>query len=117
MKARYYFSDHNDERCYTIKFMLEWMKDEGMENLTVYPAKMMVGDGYFFCTFYRECGLVGEGCGKVCKEYLPRNGKNGRCKYSNNCYEPDYENMIILTTKTKRNEKKHHINSLLPVRA
>ena len=104
MITRYYFSDHNDERCYTMKSMLDWMRVEGMETLIVYPAKIIVGDDYFFCSYHDECGVVGESCGKDCNEYAPRNGKNGRCRYSRNCYEPLNGNPITLNQQEKSNE-------------
>ena len=104
MKNKYYFSDMDEERCYTMKSILDWMKDEGMEILTIYPAKMMTGDSFFYCSVHGECGEVGEGCGRLCKEYNPRNGKNGRCRHSRNCYEALNDQPIIITTKTKRDE-------------
>ena len=85
--AKYYFSDNEEERCYTIDYFREQLND-GLNELTVYPAQMVTGLDAYYCKFFGEIGEVGEGCGKICSEYKPRNGKNGRCIYSNNCYEP-----------------------------
>lgn len=46
--------------------------------------------------------LSGEGCGKECSYYKPRNGKNGRCRFSRNCYEPDYKNPMILNSDPEK---------------
>ncbi len=98
-KPRFYFSDYNEEGCYTLKSMYELMGDEEMEELVIYPAVMVVGMGFYYCSELGEVGEVGEGCGKECKHYQPRNGKNGRCRFSNNCYEPDYKNPITIKHK------------------
>ncbi len=95
--SKYYFSDDWDDRCYTKDTLIDLMKTEwGIKELKIYPAIMMVKGDYFYCKKFREVGEVGEGCGKECDKYEPRNGKNGRCRYSNNCYEPDYGNPEIL---------------------
>lgn len=41
-------------------------------------------NGLFYFKEFGTTGEVGEGCGKSCKIYEPRNGINGRCKFSNN---------------------------------
>ena len=104
-KPQYFISDElSEERCYTLEGIRVLMQDEGYKTLTVYPAKIEYGMPYFFCSFYGEIGGVGEGCGKLCDEYKPRNGKNGRCRHSKNCYEPDYNNPKILTINQQSNE-------------
>ena len=99
---KFYFSELNEEKCYTRKSMLDWMEGEGMVELKVYPAIMMTGENFFYCTVHEFCGESGEGCGKECEEYEPRNGKNGRCRYSNNCYEPDHKNPEIFRIDTNQ---------------
>ena len=93
--ARYYFSSDNEESCHTLDYFRESILSG--DELTVYPAKMIVGGGFFYCRYVEDVGEVGEGCGKVCDWYSPRNGKNGRCRHSANCYEPDYSKPKILT--------------------
>jgi hypothetical protein len=37
-----------------------------------------------------------DGCGKVCDEYEPRNGKSGCCKHMSFCYEPGREYLLTI---------------------
>jgi hypothetical protein len=84
---KYYFSDMRDElRCYTMADHIEYMRENEIPEMTVNLAKIEFGTGYFFCREFQDIGEVGESCGKQCKKYIPRNGKNGRCKHSGNCY-------------------------------
>ena len=99
MKARYYFSDMDEESCYELSVIYEQMGEQGYDELTVFPAKMLIGHGVYWCSYFFEVGEVGLGCGKECEEYKPRNGKNGRCRYSNNCYEPITNKPITIKYK------------------
>jgi len=55
---------------------------------------------FFFCRHHQEVGLKGEGtCGVQCDSYAPRNGKNGRCRHSAHCYEPDRNEVKVIRTK------------------
>jgi len=94
---KYYFQE-SDENCYTIDYHLEYMKANGINEMKIFEAKMETGNGYYFCSEYGECGESGDGCGKDCCEYKPRNGKNGRCIHSKNTYEQT-EKFIILISK------------------
>lgn len=98
-KSRYYFCDGDDESCRPLSVIRKYIQDMQLKQITIYPALMMIGEPYFFCSFHGECGSSDEDspCGLACGSYEPRNGKNGRCRYSKNCYEPDYTNPIILT--------------------
>lgn len=84
--AKYYFRD-DDELSYTIQGHLDYMKEFDIKELKVFEAKMINDNEYFFCSKYFEVGEKGQDCGKFCKDYKPRNGKNGRCCFSSNCYE------------------------------
>ena len=95
MSAKYYFGD-DEEWCYTLDYFTEQLGG-GLDELTVYPAKIMIGEDFYFCREFGEVGKVGDGCGKDCGKYSPRNGKNGRCRYSCNCYEADYNKPKLLT--------------------
>jgi len=91
-----YFYDGDDEgHCYPLDYFIEQL-DEVNKEITVYPAKIMTGQPFYYCHKFSEVGEVGEGCGKICKEYKPRNGKNGRCRHSANCYEADYTKPKVL---------------------
>ena len=81
----YFMKD--DELCKPISLHKEWMKENGVQELTVFEAKMETKTKYFFCSEVGEIGETGESCGKYCESYHPRNGKNGRCRYSKNLYE------------------------------
>ena len=78
--------------------------DEALElgkPIILHGAQMLTGEDYFFCSVFSEFGLREDsGCGIDCAEYKPRNGKNGRCRYSKNCYEPSGKKYkVILTAK------------------
>ena len=92
--AKYYFGD-DQEHCYTLDYFIEQLDDVNPE-ITVYPAKILIGEDVYYCKEFGEVGEVGDGCGKDCNKYEPRNGKNGRCRYSNNCYEPVMDKPKIL---------------------
>ncbi|MCP4181444.1 MAG: hypothetical protein GY756_27085, partial [bacterium] len=82
-----YFYNKDDERCGAIQYIYDRMKEDNLKTKEVYKAKMITNVGYFYCRKFFEVGEVGETCGKFCASYKPRNGKNGRCTYSSNCYE------------------------------
>ena len=92
--VKYYFGD-DEGRCYTLDYFLEKLGG-GCDEMTVYPAKMVTGQPFFHCTKLCEVMEVGERCGNQCGGYKPRNGKNGRCVHSNNCYEPMNDKPKIL---------------------
>lgn len=84
--SKYYFQS-GDESCYPLAYHRQCMDDWGLQELTVFEAKVERGTGYFFCKEFSDVGEVGEGCGKGCSKYTPRNGKNGICKHYGNVYE------------------------------
>lgn len=87
--SKYYFSNLVDT-CWTLKGIKMLMRLYDVDEIEVEEARLdtSASGKYFYCTFYNEIGNVGENCGKICSEYAPRNGKNGRCRYSAHCYEP-----------------------------
>lgn len=85
--AKYYFKK-DDENCYEIEAHLDYMQENGLKDMDVIEAKRELGTGYFFCKYYLEVGEVGQSCGvSECENYVPNNGKNGRCKFSGYVYE------------------------------
>ena len=96
-KVRFYFREYDDERCYLKKQIIEDMKEEGINELKIYKAKMVVGELVAYCSKLQDIIETDRGdCGKKwCEHYEPRNGKNGRCRFSNNCYEHTDEFEII----------------------
>lgn len=84
MKKKFYFKNEGDEICYTEEKILADMKSDGIDELTVleaYPYK--ASGGIFWCKHDCFCGDDSyEYCGKDnCRNYTPRNGKSGCCKY------------------------------------
>jgi hypothetical protein len=57
---------------------------EGRESIKLELEKRDKGSGFINCQSSGDVFEQGEGCcGKFnCKEYSPRNGKNGRCKHA-----------------------------------
>jgi len=82
-----YFETKDSEICHNIEYFYDMMRLEELTEMEVFEAKVEFGTGLFWCNKFREVGEVGEGCGKMCKEYKPRNDKNGRCIHSGNVYE------------------------------
>jgi hypothetical protein len=83
-----YFETKDSERCYNKEYFQDMMSDNGLREMQVYAAKRVTGQGIFYCHEHQEVGESGIGdCGNGCKNYSPRNKKNGRCKHSGYCYE------------------------------
>lgn len=94
-KERLFFYKNGDyETCFNLDYFTSRSLDD-KSTFEIIGAKIQYGSGCYFCSFHGEVGEAGDGCGKSCKEYTPRNGKNGRCKHSNNCYSPEGETYII----------------------
>lgn len=99
---KYYFSNIDEENCWTKKYFLEEMKEQGLTELQVNLAERVLRTNYFFC---KAVGLVGEKgnefdlCGKNCDLYKPRNGKSGCCKHRGFCYEPGKEFILNINGK------------------
>jgi len=93
--SKLYFSKLDDERCYQLCDIINDANNSGLDEIEVTEAKRVTGESYFHCTVYQEIGEVGQDCGKQCSQYKPRNGKNGRCRYSGHCYEPTDKKRII----------------------
>ena len=93
---KYYFTELDDERCYPLKIIKEDAREENLSEIEVTEAKRVTGQGYFYCSKFKDSGETGELCGsRICKLYSPRNGKSGRCRYSGYCYEPTDKKRVI----------------------
>jgi hypothetical protein len=93
--SKFYFSKLDDERCYTLRDIIEEANNCGLDEIEVSEAKRVTGQGLFYCKQLEDIGESGEYCGVWCSNYSPRNGKNGRCRYSGYCYEPTDKKRII----------------------
>jgi hypothetical protein len=82
--------------CYPLRFHLQELRDDVVTFRRLYPAVMESGTGFFYCRHHGEVGETGQGCGVQCAAYAPRNGKNGRCRHSANCYDADTQNPVLL---------------------
>lgn len=104
MKKGIYFSELDEERAYSLNWILEDMKEQGLTELKVYTAVREIGTEYFYCFAINDIGIKppeGEPCGNNCENYEPRNGKNGCCKNRGYCYTPDKEFILTIDGKLK----------------
>ena len=92
---KYYFENSESENSYPKEHFIELMEERGISKMRVLLAKIVRGEGYFFCQKYGEVGEMGESCGRLCGKYEPRNGKNGRCRFHAARYEPTDISVIL----------------------
>ena len=92
--SKYYFQSIGG-KCYPMDYWLKYMKDLRIPEMPIYEAKREVGNGFFFCKEFDAMGETGEGCGKLCRKYEPRNKISGICKHAKPTYEKT-ENIKIL---------------------
>ena len=79
---RYYFHTYDDEICYNEEYWQQFMKAEELTEIEVFEAVPEKFYDQFWCKQYATVGQKdNKTCGKVCKKYAPRNGKNGCCKH------------------------------------
>jgi len=103
---KYYFRDVDDENCYTLSHWRNYLKENGLNEIKLFEAERIKSSDteYFYCHVVGETGLKGENtCGRNCENYIPCNGKTGKCKFYGNTYEAK-ENFIILKNKEMRIE-------------
>lgn len=84
--AKYYFLN-NAEKCYTIDFFKNYMRDSDLKELELFEAKKEENIDFFFCKHFEEIGEKHDFCGKMCNKYEPKNGRSGCCKYNGSLYE------------------------------
>ena len=100
---KFYFRADDEEQCFLKKDIIEDMRENCISELKIFEAKRITGEEYFWCTTYQEVGEVGQDCGRSCSKYKPRNGKNGRCRYSGHCYEPTEKSEILKIENSNNN--------------
>lgn len=96
--SKYYFSDNDEEMCYTIEAHKDQMRFNKEAERIVYKAIKSSEKGYFYCKSLGEIGErppSGEPCGKECIMYIPRNGISGCCKSFRTLYACSDEQKII----------------------
>lgn len=102
-----YFNKMDEEYCSPLKYHKMVMIDNDLRELKLTEAKRDNHSGYFFCKVVAEVGERGQ-CGKICKDYTPRNSTgSGLCKHRGFIFEPTNNEFILtreigLTFKLKR---------------
>ena len=84
--AKFYFIHKEDETCGNLESVKDFMRLNEMVELEVFEAKIEKNTGMFWCKEFGEIGEVGQGCGKTCVSYKPRNKISGRCNHSGSVY-------------------------------
>lgn len=79
---KYFFENSDSEVCYNKKYFDIHMQEEGLTEMSVFEAIPDKIKGIFWCRKHKFCGDDSTvTCGKQCKEYAPRNGRSGCCKF------------------------------------
>lgn len=81
----YFFSGEDEEICYPLWKHLMWAREKDEKEVTVYKAEPIKVNGYMYCKLH-GAGEDGN-CGKICDDYIPRNGKRGMCKHRGKLYQ------------------------------
>ena len=103
--AKYYFMTKDDENCYTLDYIKQWMIDNNIEEMIIYEAKKSDIKDFFFCRFIGEVGEKDNSCGKQCEDYIPRNKISGCCKFYSHLNEIGQEYIFnVETNKITKNE-------------
>lgn len=101
--AKLYFNSFEPIVCYPKSYHIDYMLMENLPEITLTEAKREVGASMFFCRHHHEVGDKSEGgCGKICMEYAPKNGKSGCCKHCAPVYSPTDKKITI---KNKESNK------------
>lgn len=80
-----YFSKYEDY-CMSLSEWKRYIDEHNIDEIELFEAEIEYGTGYFWCGIFYEIGESKISCGKMCKGYIPRNGKNGRCIYNKSPY-------------------------------
>ncbi len=95
--AKYYFENEDAEICYNKEHFDDMMRETGNLSIRVFGALRENFGDVFWCSFYGESGTKGESCGKICKEYKPRNKVSGCCSHVGQLYS--HGDLITLALK------------------
>jgi hypothetical protein len=100
---RLYFENENSEICYLEEHFMDIMRCDGVYEMTVMTAIPDKTSGVFWCSMHCFCGDDSKDtCGKQCKQYAPRNGKNGCCKHYTTTVYLHGENVILKLNTTNK---------------
>jgi hypothetical protein len=84
--------------AYSKEYLIEQMKERGLNVIKVRKAIRELKTDYYFCKSIGEIGMRGKyhaPCGRHCELYEPRNGKSGCCRHIGFCYEPSESEFIL----------------------
>lgn len=97
MNKQFYFKYIHSEICYDSSYFIEYMKEHNLNEIEVYKAiPDKFNDGSFWCKHGAFCGDDSSlNCGKICNNYIPKNGKNGCCKHYTNTLYVKGEKVIL----------------------
>ena len=110
---KHYFETIDSELCFNRDYFIDIMKSKKLKQIEVYTAEIEYNVTYFWCSKLSECGEVGVGCGVDCEHYKPRNKKNGRCRFSNNCYSVGEKTTLKIRTMKPKTKSEQVVNYLL----
>lgn len=84
---KYFFNEGSSkENVYDLEYFKKYLPESNGE-IILREAVREFHSGFFYCSEFGEVGeSAGSECGKLCNKYQPRNGKNGRCRYSQNTF-------------------------------
>jgi hypothetical protein len=100
---KYFAKDFDDERCYTLDYIIDEMRDNGTNEMIVFKAIRETKADYFYCIIFDAPGdKHGSECGFICPEYFPRNGKSGCCVYNSCCYVPGEAYILTANGKIRK---------------
>jgi len=102
-RPKFYFADEiESEFCYPIDFYKQIFERESLEKIKLTEAIILQDKSVFYCSAFQSVGEIAESdCGNSCKEYNPRNGKSGRCRYSKSCYEHGVRKFVLTISGLK----------------
>jgi len=112
--AAVYDHPYGDEHgCYPIARHLDQMEENAQAERKLYRARPEVGSSIRYCTEFGEHVERGEGCGRQCDSYEPRNGKNGLCRHSAHCYDADRKDVLVLRLPEERLKEAVRLKELM----
>jgi len=94
MSEKFFFSFINEDSCFTLNYWKNKARELNTD-IRLEGAKILYGENFFWCSHFLEVGETSESCGIFCDHYSPRNGKNGRCRFHKNTYEPNGKKYLL----------------------
>jgi hypothetical protein len=113
-KEKVYFSELEEDYANPLDYIIDMMKDEGLDKIEVALAERDLKSNYIYCKAIDDSmDKTLEDCGKKCEDYEPRNGKFGCCKHRGYTYSPGKE--FILTRDGKLTASTSSATELKPI--